>query len=118
MVTKKSSKKASKKASPKSEAGSGKACAVLQYFFPIGQIWYLADENMKKNALAKFHLKQSLVLLLAYILVNIVLFILPILWPIGQLFLLFLWIMGLIHSIKGEQKEIPLIGKFASHFTF
>ena len=23
-------------------------CAILQYFFPIGQIWYLVDENIAK----------------------------------------------------------------------
>ena len=46
---------------------TGKICAILAWFFPIGLIWYLVDENMKKNKFVGFHVKQSLVLFLSLI---------------------------------------------------
>lgn len=36
-----------------------------------------------------------------------------ILLPAGMIFLLVLAVMGLINAVKGEQKPIPVIGKFA-----
>ena len=36
-----------------------------------------------------------------------------ILLPAGMIFLLVLAVMGLINAVKGEQKPIPVIGKYA-----
>lgn len=106
-----------------SDMDSGKACAILSWFFPIGLIWYLVDEKMKSNSFAGFHVKQSLVLFITSLILNFVGGIIPILgWfviiPIGNLVILVFWVLGLIAAITGKEKELPLIGKFAKKFNF
>lgn len=118
-----------------SEKEEGKICAILAWFFPIGLIWYFLDEKMKSNSFARFHVKQSLVLALTGIAFSILsvfvsfLIAIPVLgWLIGIAMLIFsmifslamfiFWIMGLVGAIQGNEKELPLIGKFAAKFTF
>lgn len=124
MVTKTKNKPIKRSEKPKISNKSSKlddlivVCGVLQYFFPVGQIWFVIDDSMKRNKFVTFHLKQSLILLITSVLVSVLLLIIPFLWPLGQLFLIFLWVVGLIAAIKGELKELPLVGKFTSHFKF
>ncbi|MEA3515081.1 MAG: DUF4870 domain-containing protein [Nanoarchaeota archaeon] len=101
----------------------GKICAILAWFFPIGLIWFFVDENMKKNKFAGFHVKQSLVLAIAAIIINVVGGIIPVLgWfiilPVGNLIVFVFFIIGLIKAIQGEEKELPIIGKFGEKFKF
>ncbi|MCK5025501.1 MAG: DUF4870 domain-containing protein [Nanoarchaeota archaeon] len=101
----------------------GKICAILAWFFPIGLIWFFVDENMKKNKFAEFHVKQSLVLAIVAIIINVVGTIIPVLgWfiilPIGNLLVFVFFIIGLIKAIQGEEKELPIIGKFGEKFKF
>jgi uncharacterized membrane protein len=105
-------------------AKEGQACAALSYIL-VGIIWFFADENMKKNSFVKFHAKQGLVLLIAWIAYSIVLSILwMVLWFIGPLlWLLYLvpWVLvaiGIINAVNGRENELPVIGKFASVFKF
>jgi uncharacterized membrane protein len=105
-----------------SEVEQGKVCAILSYIL-VGIIWFFADDKMKKNKFVKFHVKQSLVLLILNVCVYIVGTILPfigwfIILPLGSIFVLVLWIFGIINSINGKEKELPIIGKFAEKFTF
>lgn len=66
---------------------------------------------------AKFHLNQSLVIWLGVLCVfvaSIILVFIPIIgwlasWG-ANIFLFVVWIIGLIHAINQEEKEIPLIG--------
>ena len=67
---------------------------------------------------AKFHLNQSLVIWIGYACVIVASFVLAFIPIIGWLaiwaadiFLLVMWIMGLISAINQEEKELPLIGK-------
>lgn len=129
-------KKAARRAIPKPELadssesfsdslvklGNEKIAAILQYFFPIGLIWFLVDEKIKKSGLVKFHLKQSLVLVITYTIWRI---ICELLWfivgPIGwivQLGLVVLAVVGIINAYKGKKKEVPLLGSFSKHFKF
>lgn len=110
---------------PKVEAkneDTGKLCAVLSYFL-VGIIWYFADETMKTKELAKFHVKQSLVLLIISIVLQVVGTVLPIIgWfiilPLASLFT-FIWaIIGIVYAVNGEMKELPLIGGYAKKFNF
>ena len=110
---------------PKVEAKSedtGRLCAVLSYFL-VGIIWYFADETMKTKELAKFHVKQSLVLLIVSIVLQVVGTVLPIIgWfiilPLASLFT-FIWaIIGIVYALNREMKELPLIGGYAKKFTF
>ena len=66
---------------------------------------------------AKFHLNQSLVLWIGYLIMMIaskILIFIPILGAIAvfgaYIFLFVMWIMGLIAAINQEEKELPIIG--------
>ncbi|HRY36544.1 MAG TPA: hypothetical protein P5230_01520 [Candidatus Magasanikbacteria bacterium] len=105
-----------------SDVDSGKVCAILSYLF-IGIVWFFIDENMKKNAFAKFHVKQSLVLLVVSLILQIVGTILPIIgWflilPLSGLFSLIWMLLGILNAFNGESKELPIIGKYSSKFNF
>ncbi len=98
-------------------ASDGKACAVLAYFL-VGIIWYFVDEKMKSNELAKIHVKQALVLLLASIIVSVAGAIIPIIgWfiigPIGGIIVFVLWIIGIVYAATGKVQGVPLLGNFA-----
>ena len=119
-----------------SEVDEGKVCAILAWFFPIGLIWYFVDDKMKKNKFVEFHVKQSLALAIfaiGFVIVSMILttilgalpgvgFLLVLLWGILALivdiFIFVLFIIGLIRAIQGEKKELPLVGKYASKFSF
>ena len=127
---------ANKEVKKSSNVSDGKACAVLSYLL-VGIIWYFVDEKMKKNNFVKYHVKQGLVLLIASILYSLVLLILfgilfvPLMFGgAGMLLGLFmvlrllyyipliLAILGIINAANGSEKELPIIGKYASKFTF
>lgn len=119
-----SKKSKAKKASTTSSADNSKICAVLSYIL-IGLIWYLVDESVKKNAFAKYHVKQGLVLLIFAIIVWIVDAILMFIPVIGwlaivilELLLLVLVIIGIVNAINDKQAELPVIGKYANKFKF
>lgn len=101
---------------------NGKLCAILSYLL-VGIIWYFADDQMKNKELAKFHVKQSLVLIIISIALQVVGTILPVIgWfiilPLASLFT-FIWaIIGIVFAVNGEQKELPIIGGYAKKFNF
>lgn len=106
------------------EVEDGKVCAILSYFL-IGIIWFLVDDKMKKNKFVKYHVKQSLILIVASIalsIVNTILLFVPVIgWLIilvANIFIFVLWILGIVYSARGEEKELPLIGQFAKHLNF
>jgi uncharacterized membrane protein len=109
---------------PASETNNETICAVLSYFL-IGIVWYFADDNMKKSSFAKFHAKQALVLLIAWIIVWVVgmfIFWIPFIgWLIGfvlGLFFLVAWILGIVYAATGKEKTLPIIGSFAEKISF
>jgi len=95
-------------------------CSALSYLL-IGIIWYFADEKMKQSAFAKYHAKQGLVLLIADLIVCAICMVPFIGWIIGWILnigLVILMIIGIINGLNGQQKPLPLIGKFAENFKF
>jgi len=103
------------------EVENGKVCAFLAYLL-IGIIWYFADEKMKKNSFAKFHVKQGLALLVAWVILWVIEMILP--WGLRWIAML-LWlgllvlaILGIINALNGKEQELPVIGGLAKLFTF
>ncbi len=101
---------------------NGKVCAILSYLF-IGIIWYFADDNMKKNTFAKFHVKQSLVLLVASIILQVIGTVLPVIgWflilPLSGIFSLVWMVIGIINAVNGKEKSLPIIGQYSSKFNF
>ena len=94
------------------------------------------DDKAKNDSFGKFHLKQWLVVLIASIIwtigygivYTILAFILAFIPVIGWLMIFILglgfWlpivfcIQGLVYAIQGKQKEIMLVGHYASKFNF
>ncbi len=77
--------------------------------------------DAKNDPFVKYHVKQGLVLFIAWIITGIV-GIVPIIgWilaPLMSLALLVLLIIGILNAAKGEQKELPIIGQYAKNFKF
>ena len=117
------------------DVDSGKLCAVLSYLI-IGIIWYFVDEKMKKNSFVSFHVKQALVLLIFSIALGILNVILGVIFgiiamvtlglasvlmfipTIISLIPLVLWLFGIVYSVQGVEKELPIIGQYGDKFKF
>ncbi|MFA5051322.1 MAG: hypothetical protein WC499_04385 [Patescibacteria group bacterium] len=101
---------------PTQQKNTGMAIiAYIIFFIPL-----LTDA--KNDPFVKFHVKQGLTLLIAGIIVGILSSFLPwSLYRISQLLNLFvfvLMIIGIMNASKGEEKPLPIIGKFAENFKF
>lgn len=87
----------------------------------LSVVGFIIAYSMKKdNKYVMFYAKQSLVLFIGWIVLWIVGMILGSIPFLGimvhwilSLALLVLWVMGLIYSLSGEMKHIPLVGDFA-----
>ncbi|WP_081209481.1 DUF4870 domain-containing protein [Salegentibacter sediminis] len=90
-----------------------KTIAIIAYLTIIGLVIAFILNNDKRDEFATFHIKQSLGL----VLISLGLFIIgmiPILgWILsflGSIFLLYLWIMGLINAVNYKTKPVPILG--------
>jgi uncharacterized membrane protein len=110
---------------PSAEAGNGNIMAVFAYLGVLIIVPFLTEA--KSNPFVKFHLKQGLVLLVAYVVLmvlnNMFMFGFYFMGGFGLFQLLYLAlaildIIGIINAATGKQKELPLIGQFSKHFTF
>jgi len=90
--------------------------AVLAYIGPLVIVSYL---TAKDDSFVKFHIKQGLVLLIIEIALWILSSLVYGLWYVIQILhlaILILAIVGIVNAVKGVEKQLPLVGKFASHF--
>lgn len=88
--------------------------AYLLFFVPL-----LTED--KDDPFVKFHVKQSILVLIASIAVSVIGGIIPIIgWflivPLGGIACFVLWVIGIINAANGEKKELPVIGKYAEQF--
>ncbi len=87
-----------------------KAMGILAYL-----IFFIPLLAAKDSPYARFHANQGLVLFLGYLICS-VLWIIPILgWiaaPIGYVAFCVLTVIGLLNSLNGKAKNLPLVGKF------
>lgn len=95
-----------------------KIVAIISYLGLPG--WIIAlILNQNKQELASFHIRQSIGIML-FGLVCAAVMIIPILgWIagfVGYLATFVFWIMGLVSAIKGDKKEVPLIGAKAQEW--
>jgi uncharacterized membrane protein len=100
-----------------------KTIAVVSYITIIGYIIAIVLHSNNKTKLGSYHLKQAsglIVFAVASWLSLMVLGILPfigwlvlILAPVLWIGILVLLILGLISAVNGEQKPLPIIGKFS-----
>ncbi len=95
-----------------------KGMAVLSYIGILVLIPLLAARESK---FAKFHAKQGLVLLIAWVINGVITAIPMIGWIVGPiiwLLLLILAIMGIVNALGGKYAKLPVIGNFAEKFNF
>jgi len=94
----------------------GKTIAIISYITWVGLIIAFVMNSDKKNDFAKFHIRQSLILMIAMLFIWIVMMFPYIGWFIGWLLgivLFVLWILGLVAAVNGEKKEVPILGSLA-----
>jgi len=97
------------------DAQDNKLMGVLAYiifFIP------LITGDYKKSPFVKFHTNQGIVLAIAGVAAGVVMGVLAfipflgwVLAPLVGLALTVFWILGIVNAVKGEKKELPLIGK-------
>tara|TARA_Y100000310_G_C20683267_1_gene817386 strand:- start:2183 stop:2548 length:366 start_codon:yes stop_codon:yes gene_type:complete len=116
------------------KSDEGRIVAVLSYIL-IGIIWYFVDDKIRgKNAFAKFHVQQALVLLIFSIAISILNGILSAIFGfiavftlgIGSALLiipllisfipLIFWLFGVVYALQGSKKELPWIGRYGKEF--
>ncbi len=93
-----------------------KLFAFLGVFLPlVGFIIALLAK--KKDKYVMHYANQGLVLFIAWVIAAVVWMIPLIGWfilgPICYVILFVLWIVGIVYSLSGEMKDIPIIGKYA-----
>ena len=102
------------KASSASNKNVWAVVAYFMFFLPL-----LTDQ--KDDLYIKFHVKQGLVLFLAFV-AQMVISMIPVIgWvaaPILLLINIILLVIGIVNSATGKQKQLPLIGKLADNFNF
>lgn len=91
---------------------------VLVYLLSIIGIAIVYFTEKKKNLFLMYHVKQSLALFIISLVIGAVGSVIPIVgWfvimPLGYLFVVVLWILGMINAWKGVKKPLPIIGEYA-----
>jgi uncharacterized membrane protein len=71
----------------------------------------------KNDSFVKYHVKQGLVLFLAWVVVSAVSMVIWML-SILNLGLIVLLVLGILNAVHGKEEPLPLIGQYASHFKF
>lgn len=101
-------------------SNNGKSASVVSYITIVGWlISYFAMYKDNKTALSTYHLRQSLLLHLAFIVLGfifaVVITIIPVIalaylaWAVRVLYFVLL-ILGAISANNGQQKPLPLVG--------
>lgn len=91
----------------------GKTAAIIAYLTIIGTVIAFIMNSNKKNYFTSFHIRQMIgIVLLGFINKYIIYDFLGsrIGWVVGVLIFV-LWIIGFIGAIKGEEKEVPVVGE-------
>jgi uncharacterized membrane protein len=92
----------------------GKSIALIAYITLIGLIVAFVLNRDKKNDFAGYHIRQSLGLALTGLALGVI-GVIPILgWIIdlvGIFVLFYMWIVGFVNAMKGNEKPVPILGK-------
>ncbi len=103
---------------------SNKTLSIVSYITLFGWLISFVGGKEKADRLLKYHLKQSLGLIIFSILLSIILNVLMMITKIGILGIfgfipLVLMIIGIINAANNVEKPLPLIGKmFEDKFSF
>lgn len=91
----------------------GKTIAIISYLTIIGLIIAYIMNNDKKNPFASFHIRQMVGLSLTAILNSLLIArISGMLAGIVSIFLIVLWVIGLIGAAQGQMKKVPVLGDY------
>ena len=88
--------------------------AAASYLGPLIVIPFLTN---KEDPFTKFHIKQGLVLFIAYLILWVFSGFMFVMWQIMQLINLGLFILsliGIVNTLQRKEKELPLVGQFGS----
>ena len=94
----------------KNRGSNKKLMAALSYFGILVIIPLLSKS--KDDAFVNFHIKQGIVLFIAY-LVSTILIGIPIIGWFLSFFLFILFLIGILNVLGGKKSELPFIGKLA-----
>jgi uncharacterized membrane protein len=97
--------------------------AFLAYLWVLILIPFLTDA--KNDPFVKYHLKQGLILFIFEIIgwfvspviawIPVVGWLIMTIWWLAELVLI---IIGIMHVMNGEERELPIIGHYAKNFNF
>lgn len=91
----------------------GKTAAIISHFWIIGLIIAFVMNMNKKNYFTSFYIRQMIGLNILQFLNGAIIYKYfgnSIGWVVGIL-LFILWIISLFAAIKGEEKEVPVVGE-------
>lgn len=96
----------------KTDPQNEKVIAMLSYF-----IFFLPLLVAKESKFAMYHANQAFNLFLLSLAVTVIGSVIPLVgWflvlPFGTIFCLVLLVLGIINSLNGVEKELPVIGKY------
>jgi uncharacterized membrane protein len=91
----------------------GKALAAVSYVTWLGLIIAILLNVDKNNEFVKYHIRQSLLLLILSLLPSVLFSQLKFVSEILFAFVVVLLIMGFIYALNGQKKEVPIFGKLA-----
>lgn len=90
-----------------------KTMGIIAYLTIIGLIVAIIMNNEKKDPFTSYHIRQSLGLAvtgIALAVIGIIPFIGWLISILGMVFIVILWIMGLINALNGSEKPVPVLG--------
>ncbi len=91
---------------------SGKTPAIMAYFTIVGTIIAFFMNMEPKDRFASFHIRQAFGIHVLFYLLAALLGFVNSGWIIAAFYVFFfvLWLYGIIHAIKGEERALPVIG--------
>lgn len=101
-------------------ANEGKSAAIVAYLSIIGTIIAYFMNNDSKNPFASFHIRQALGIHITFYLLGFVISWFNSWWISGgfYIFILILWIYGIVAAIQGNRNLVPVLGvKFQEWFS-
>ncbi len=110
MTEEKTKENKTEKKTDKKDVDDNKGMAILAYF-----LFFIPLLAAKDSKFAMYHANQGLLLFLTSIAVYVIGAIIPIIgWflimPLGTIFVIVLFVMGIINAANGQMKPLPLVG--------
>ncbi len=82
--------------------------AILTHITIIGWLVVLLLNNEKKDEMASFYLRQTLILHVLFMIVSWI----PVVGWMVWIVAFALWVLSFVYAVKNEQKPIPFVGEY------